>query len=35
MAATDYDINVYQPVLFPAPDFDTVVNDLTAWFDAI
>ena len=35
MAATDYDINVYQPVLFGAPDFATVVNDLTAWFDAI
>ena len=35
MAATEYDINVYQPVLFPAPDFGTVVNDLTAWFDAI
>jgi phenylalanine-4-hydroxylase len=35
MAVTDYDINVYQPVLFAAPDFDTVVTDLTAWFDAI
>ena len=35
MAATDYDINVYQPVLFAAPDFDTVVTDLTAWFQAI
>ncbi len=35
MAETDYDINVYQPVLFAAPDFDTVVDDLTAWFNAI
>jgi phenylalanine-4-hydroxylase len=35
MAVTDYDINVYQPVLFAAPDFDTVVTDLTAWFEAI
>jgi phenylalanine-4-hydroxylase len=35
MAETDYDINVYQPVLFAAPDFATVVTDLTVWFDAI
>ena len=35
MAVTDYDIDVYQPVLFAAPDFETVVTDLTAWFDAI
>jgi phenylalanine-4-hydroxylase len=35
MAVTDYDINHYQPVLFAAPDFDTVVDDLTAWFGAI
>ena len=35
MAITDYDINVYQPVLFAAPDFDTVVADLTAWFNAV
>jgi phenylalanine-4-hydroxylase len=35
MAVTDYDINVYQPVLFAAPDFATVVTDLAAWFDAI
>jgi phenylalanine-4-hydroxylase len=35
MAVTDYDIDVYQPVLFEAPDFDTVVDDLTAWFATI
>jgi phenylalanine-4-hydroxylase len=35
MAVTDYDINVYQPVLFAAPDFDTVVTDLTAWLQAL
>ena len=35
MAVTDYDIDVYQPVLFGAPDFATVVGDLTAWFAAI
>jgi phenylalanine-4-hydroxylase len=35
MAVMDYDINVYQPVLYAAPDFATVVEDLTAWFDAI
>jgi phenylalanine-4-hydroxylase len=35
MAVMDYDIDVYQPVLFAAPDFATVVADLTAWFDAI
>jgi phenylalanine-4-hydroxylase len=35
MAVMEYDIDVYQPVLFAAPDFDTVVVDLTAWFDSI
>ncbi len=35
MSVTDYDIDQYQPVLFAAPDFDVMVNDLTAWFDAI
>lgn len=35
MAVTDYDINVYQPVLFAAPSFDTMVTDLTAWFESI
>jgi phenylalanine-4-hydroxylase len=35
MAVTTYDIDVYQPVLFEAPDFDTVVDDLTAWFAAV
>jgi phenylalanine-4-hydroxylase len=35
MAVTDYDIDTYQPVLFAAPDFDTVVADLTTWFGTI
>jgi phenylalanine-4-hydroxylase len=35
MAVMEYDIDVYQPVLFAAPDFDTVVDDLTAWFGAL
>jgi phenylalanine-4-hydroxylase len=35
MAVTDYDINHYQPVLFAAPDFGTIVTDLTAWFEAL
>jgi phenylalanine-4-hydroxylase len=35
MARTEYDIDVYQPVLFAAPSFDAMVDDLTAWFDAI
>jgi phenylalanine-4-hydroxylase len=35
MAVTEYDIDVYQPVLFAAPHFDTVVDDLTAWFASI
>ena len=35
MARTEYDIDVYQPVLFAAPSFDAMVADLTAWFDAI
>jgi phenylalanine-4-hydroxylase len=35
MAVMEYDIDAYQPVLFAAPDFDTVVDDLTAWFGAI
>jgi phenylalanine-4-hydroxylase len=35
MAEMEYDIDVYQPVLFAAPDFDAVVDDLTAWFDSI
>jgi phenylalanine-4-hydroxylase len=34
MSMTDYDIDQYQPVLFAAPDFATIVGDLTAWFDA-
>ena len=35
MAVMDYDIDHYQPVLFAAPDFDFMVDDLAAWFDAI
>ncbi|CAN5522571.1 phenylalanine 4-monooxygenase [soil metagenome] len=35
MAVTDYDIDTYQPVLFAAPDFDTMVTDLTRWFESI
>lgn len=35
MSVTDYDIDVYQPVLFAAPDFDTMVTDLTSWFESI
>ncbi len=35
MSVMDYDIDSYQPVLFAAPDFDTMVADLTAWFGAI
>ncbi len=35
MARTDYDISVYQPVLFAAPSFDEMVRDLTAWFESI
>jgi phenylalanine-4-hydroxylase len=35
MAVMEYDIDVYQPVLFAAPDFDTVIDDLTAWFERI
>ncbi len=35
MSVMEYDIDHYQPVLFAAPDFDFMVRDLTAWFDAI
>ena len=35
MSHTEYDIDHYQPVLFAAPDFDVMVRDLTAWFEAI
>lgn len=34
MSVTEYDIDHYQPVLFAAPDFETIVHDLSAWFDA-
>jgi phenylalanine-4-hydroxylase len=32
MATTDYDITVYQPVLFAAPSFDAMVRDLSDYF---
>lgn len=35
MAVTAYDIDVYQPVLFAAPSFDRMVDDLTEWFGTI
>lgn len=35
MAVTEYDIDTYQPVLFAAPDFDTMVTELTSWFESI
>jgi len=35
MAVTEYDIDCYQPVLFAAPRFDVMVDDLTDWFEAI
>lgn len=35
MSATEYDIDRYQPVLFAAPSFDVMVNDLTVWFYSI
>jgi phenylalanine-4-hydroxylase len=33
MATTDYDITVYQPVLYAAPSFESMVSDLSAFFD--
>ena len=35
MAVTSYDIDPYQPVLFAAPSFDTMVADLTQWFESL
>lgn len=35
MSVTDYDIDIYQPVLFAAPSFDTMVADLLGWFGAL
>jgi len=35
MAATAYDIDAYQPVLFEAPSFEVVVDDLRDWFGRI
>ena len=35
MSVMEYDIDQYQPVLFAAPEFDVMVADLTAWFDAV
>lgn len=34
MATLDYDITVYQPVLFAAASFEAMVRDLAAFFDA-
>jgi hypothetical protein len=34
MATTDYDITVYQPLLFAAPSFDRMVDELTAHFES-
>jgi phenylalanine-4-hydroxylase len=34
MATTDYDITTYQPVLYAAPSFERLVEDLGAWFRA-
>jgi len=34
MTTTDYDITTYQRVLFAAPSFERMVDDLTAWFGA-
>jgi phenylalanine-4-hydroxylase len=33
MGRTDYDITRYQPVLYAAPSFDAVVEELTEFFD--
>jgi phenylalanine-4-hydroxylase len=35
MASTDYDITVYQPLLFAAPSFDAMVTELGAYFDSL
>jgi phenylalanine-4-hydroxylase len=35
MAATEYDITVYQPLLFAAPSFDALITDLGAYFDSL
>ncbi len=34
MATTDYDITVYQPLLFAAPSFPVLVDELGSYFDA-
>jgi len=34
MGTLDYDITRYQPVLFAAPSFGAMVEDLGAWFRA-
>jgi phenylalanine-4-hydroxylase len=34
MGRTDYDITHYQPVLYAAPSFDEMVEELTAFFDS-
>lgn len=33
MGTLDYDITVYQPVLFAAPSFEAMASDLTAFFE--
>jgi phenylalanine-4-hydroxylase len=33
MGRTDYDITRYQPVLYAAPSFDAMVEELTEFFD--
>jgi len=33
MATTDYDITVYQPLLYAAPSFEAIVHELGAFFD--
>ena len=33
MGTLDYDISVYQPVLFAAPSFEAMASDLTAFFE--
>ena len=35
MASTDYDITVYQPVLFAAPSIDDMVSELGAFFESV
>ncbi len=34
MGTTDYDITVYQPVLFAAPSIDAMFDELTTFFES-